>query len=629
MSELTTHEDNIVYLVPPGKIRCFVTGKLRQDTPEENVRQRWARSLVEEYGYPESDLGIEVVIPMGRARKKADLVVYRHDAKHTQDEAWIIIETKRLDTKPSDAKEGEEQLKSYMAASPICRFGLWVGEERRAFERTLATGEIDRVGDIPRFGDDEPAQPTRDDLVPAHELKSVFRRCHNYIYVNAGLQKDAAFHEFLKLIFCKTFDEGEGEEGLTFSVDPKERISESGQRRLMEERLSPLFKRILERYPFIFEEGEQIKLDPRVAAYVVHELQYLSLLDTRTDVKGDAYEELVGENLRGNRGEFFTPRNVCDMAVEMVMSLYYTSALTSLKVLDCCCGTGGFLVSWLNNLARVIRHQEHSRRSATAVDARVLGRIRDACNVNMFGLDINPFLVRTCQMNLVMHGDGASNVFRADSVRSPGEWDEEARLKTPYGSADVVFTNPPFGGEAKIDDAHILDKFELPLWDVSKKRSLLPAEQLFVEGALKFVKPGGHMAIVLPDGILNNPSLRFIRSWLLRRSRLIASISLPKTTFKASGGINNPSLLLVQKFTDEQAANASSGIIDAAYDVFMAAPGTSGINNRSKPIYLRHDDGRERLDDDGRKMVDDEIAAIPGAFKEWLASQDILNQRTR
>ena len=344
-------------------------------------------------------------------------------------------------------------------------------------------------------------------------------------------------------------------------------------------------------------------------------------MDTKTDVKGDAYEELVGENLRGDRGEYFTPRNVCDMAVKMVMALHPTRDLTSLKVLDCCCGTGGFLVSWLNNLAKVVRAQEEARyagRSSVALDAQVRSRIRSACTLNMYGLDINPFLVRTCQMNLVLHGDGSSNVFRADSVRSPGEWDDEARRKIPYGGADVVFTNPPFGGNAHIDDAHILDKFELPLWDTDTKRNVLPAEQLFVEAALKFVRPGGYMAIVLPDGILNNPGLRFIRSWLLQRSKLIASVSLPKTTFKASGGVNNPSLVLVQKFTNEEVTRAAAGVMDTPYEVFMAIPHTAGIDNRANPVYLRHADGREQLDSEGRKIIDDEISSVPYAFQVWI-----------
>ncbi len=618
--------DTIINFVPPGMIRCYVTGKLRKDTPEEHVRQRWARSLVEEYGYPLTDLGIEITIHMGRSRKRADLVVFRHECAHTQGEALIIIEAKRSDLKPSDGKHGEGQLRSYMAASPVCRFGLWVGEERRAFERNVSSGEIARIGDIPRFGNHEPVVPSRDGLVPVHELRSTFRRCHNYIWVNAGLSKPKAFRELLKLIFCKTFDEQEGSSALQFVVQPAERTTESGQRRLMEERLHPLFERVRRRYPYIFAEDEKIELEAREAAYVVHELQHISLLETSADVKGAAYEELVGENLRGDRGEYFTPRNVCDMAVRMVMQLYDESVLTSLTVMDCCCGTGGFLVSWLNNLYEVVLEQERRRRKSRSQEQRISRakeRVKDACNNHMFGLDIDLDLVRTCQMNLVLHGDGSSNVYRCDSVRSPGEWSAETRNAVEHGKADVVFTNPPFGGKAYIDDAHILGQYTLASWESRTTRSLMAAEKLFVEAALNFVRPGGHLAIVLPDGILNNPGLKYIRTWLLRRSRLIASIDLPKTTFGGSGGVNNPSVLIVRKFDSQEQTQISHGIPVTGYQVFMAAPETSGIKNtrkntKSMPLYLRNPDGTERLDQDGNKLVDDQISEVAQAFGKWL-----------
>lgn len=619
---MSSTENNVVYLVPPGKIRCYITGQLRPDTPEENVRQRWARSLVEEYGYPKSDIGMEVKIEMGKAKKKADLVIFNSGAKHEQKEAYIIVEVKRADKKPSDDNGGDGQLISYMSASPICKFGLWVGEERRAYERDTTTGTIERTVDIPRSGESEPERPTRDDLVPAHELKSIFRRCHNYIFANAGWQKGEAFHEMLKLIFCKTFDEEEGDTQLDFSVSPKERKTESGQRRLVEDRLQPLFKKVRTRYPFIFEENEKIKLEPKVAAYVVSELQYISFLNTPTDVKGDAYEELVGENLRGDRGEYFTPRNVCDMVCNMVMSMHPTKDITSLKVLDCCCGTGGYLVSWLSNLKKIIEKQEELRNtSKEVISEKVRDRVRKACEQNLFGLDINPFLVRTCQMNLVLHGDGSTNVFRVDSVKSPGEWDnQDARSRVPYGQADIVMTNPPFGGKAKIDDSHILDRYELSTWENNDSRSSLPAEQLFMETALNFVKPGGYLAILIPDGILNNPGLKFIRSWLLKRSQLIASIDLPKTTFKASGGVNNPSVLLMRKFTRSEAENAEKGIFNNAYDVFMASPETCGIDNRVAPVYLRHPDGREKQDEGGEKVKDDQVSAVAEEFSNWWNS---------
>ena len=582
------------------------------------MRQRWARSLVEEYGYPNSNLGIEVKINMGRSRKRADLALYRHDAPHKQENILILIEAKRDDRKPSDIEQGEDQLKSYMAACIACRFGLWVGKERQAFEKS--SQGYDRISDIPRFGADQPQPPTRHALVPATELKSVFKRCHNYIYANTGVQKEAAFHELLKLIFCKTFDEEESGTNLQFIIHPQERKATSGQRRFMEERLEPLFQRVCDRYPFIFNSEDRIKLEQRVAAYVASELQYFSFIDTDTDVKGDAYEELVGSNLRGDRGEYFTPRNVCNMAVRMAMALHDTTALTSLKVLDCCCGTGGFLVSWLNNLYDVLLSQESTRPGKVQPEERARRRVRDVCQRNLYGLDINPDLVRTCQMNMVLHGDGSSNVYRVDSVRSPGEWDSEARRRVPYGRIDVLITNPPFGGKARIDDSHVLGQHELAKWEIQDSRSSLPAEQLFVETALKFLKAGGYLVIVLPNGILNNPGLRFLRSWLLRRCRLIASVALPKTTFATSGGVKNPSVLIVQKFSAREASDADKGIIDKAYQVFCAAPKTAGIDSRSKPVYLRHLDGREKLDDDGNKIVDDEISFVPEEFTKWVES---------
>ena len=447
----------------------------------------------------------------------------------------------------------------------------------------------------------------------------MFRRAHNYIHANSGIQKAEAFHEMLKLIFCKMYDE-ENSPGLdlVFAVDPKEQRSESGRRRLLEDRIQPLFDKVRTRYPYIFEETERIKLESPVLAYVVSEMQYISLMDTEADVKGAAYEELVGENLRGDRGEYFTPRNVCDMTVRMIQSLFPEQILPDVKVLDCCCGTAGFLVSWIDNLRRIIYQQEAIRRS-TDIEGKTRNRVREACTRSVFGMDINPFLVRTAQMNLVMHGDGSTNVYRVDSTRSPSEWDDEPRERIPVGSADVVLTNPPFGKEVKIDDSHILDRYELPRWESGSARTSIPAEQLFVEIAMTFLRDGGYLGIVLPDGILNNPGLRFIRTWLIRRGRIVASIDLPKETFAVSGGVNNPSVLIVQKFTAEELRQANAGILDTNYNVFMAAPRTAGLDKRGKPVFMRHPDGLEATDEDGKRFLDDEIRALPECFATWHA----------
>jgi len=173
-------------VIPPGKIKCFITGILRNDTPEESVRQDMARSLVEEYGYDKSDIGIEFGIKMGAAKPRVDIVIFLSGSEHKQENIYLIVETKREDIKPSDKKEGVGQLESYIAACPNCTFGLWVGNERLAFKvmeekgrRTLA-----QIPDIPKSGQTTIPRPTRGSLVPAVNLKQVFivRRLTFYTY---------------------------------------------------------------------------------------------------------------------------------------------------------------------------------------------------------------------------------------------------------------------------------------------------------------------------------------------------------------------------------------------------------------------------------------------------------------
>lgn len=606
-------------VVPSGHIQCLVTGELRRDTPEENVRQRWIRSLVSEYKYSIDDLAVEFPIKMGVSRKRADIVIFHpgeSGVSRDQDRILIVIEVKRENVSVTDRLEGVEQLKSYMSACSGCKYGLWVGSEKTAYERA-SDGKIDEIHDIPRLGETQLDLLLVNDLIPAIDLQAALRRCHNYIYTNQGIQRAEAFHELQKLLFCKVLDESDVSGSLRFVIDKSSRTSIAAQKKLRDESIVPLFEEVKERYPYIFEYDESIKLNPRVLAYIVSELQKYAILRTTTDIKGAAYEELVGANLRGDRGEFFTPRNVCDMAVGMVFSLFNPRRLDSLKVLDCCCGTGGFLVAAMSGIKNSIEsHEKLKGGSEEEIRGNVAARVKELSERNLFGMDINPFLVRTTQMNLVMHGDGSANVFRGDSLALPSEWqDEEARKKIKHDTFDVCITNPPFGGQAYIDDPHTLSRFDLCLYETDVERKRMPAEQLFVEGALRYLKPGGYLAIVLPDSILNNPSLRFLRRWLLRNSRIKASIDLPKETFAASGGVPNPSLLIVQRLTESDEIQVSYTDEIEDYDIFMAIPKTVGKDKRGVPIHLRTPDGSIILDNDHQPIIDDELPYITEAFQ--------------
>ena len=258
--------------------------------------------------------------------------------------AIIVIECKRESIRPTDNDNGVEQLKSYIAACQNCRFGMWVGSELQVWERTVNEQggyEIETATDIPRFGSQAPVPLRFSELVPAEdELVSVFRRCHDYIYGNQGLQKEPAFNEFLKIIFCKVQDENDISNQLRLFIGNAERRSTIGQGRLRNS-MSQLFADVCSRYPYIFGDDNTLNVANPVLAYIVGELQKFSLIQTRADVKGVAYEQLVGANLRGDRGEYFTPRTVCTMASEMLLATFPQDQWLAIDVLDPAAGTGG------------------------------------------------------------------------------------------------------------------------------------------------------------------------------------------------------------------------------------------------------------------------------------------------
>jgi type I restriction enzyme M protein len=633
--------------IPAGKIRCFITGELRSDTPEENVRQRIARSLVEEYSYPKEDIELEFRINIGRAKKRVDIAVFAHGEQHTQENIIIIAETKRDEIKPTDRDNGVEQLKSYLAACPNAKWGLWIGSELQAYEMVVEAGErrAIEVADIPPYGKTQPPRITFDQLIPAEGLRDVFKRCHNYIYANQGLPKEQAFHELLKLIFCKVNDEQTTEGEMLFDVASDERRSEMGQRRLRK-RIDELFDKVKERYPYIFDPNDRIRLDNRVLAYIVSELRRYSLLQTSTDVKGEAYQEIVRANLRGARGEFFTPPNVCQMAVQVVFSTYPRNHWLSLKVLDPACGTGGFLRAVMNLWRQYIFEQEkHKWKLDHIALEKTATRLKEHCDRNLFGIDINPDLVRAAQMNLVMHGDGSTNVFQANSLLPPGEWRDDVKARIQLDTFDIVLTNPPFGTGPGLamDDPHILDQFELTRFEANSPRASMPPERLFIERCYQFLKPGGLLAIVLPDSILSNPGLLFIRHWIIEHCKVIASIDLPVETFLAFGGTGTQtSVLVLQKKTEEEMRleEAAGRIQD--YKVFMVLCDTMGYDRRGNDLWLRTSEG-EIIEQEAtipvitrtpegiviyepkrelRRLRDDDVSQVARLFQQWWQQSD-------
>lgn len=636
-------------IVAPGKILDYIDGATqRPDTPEEYVRQEIAKSLVREYDYDKSDIKVEFPIKFGSSRVRVDIVVFPPGEPHLQENARVLVECKKEGTSPRDRRDGIEQLKSYMAACGAVEFGMWTnGTELECF-RMISEGGKRRpvsVPDIPKFGADEEEldRPSFDQLRAAasDSLLFAFRRSHDYIAGNQGLQKPEAFWELLKLIFCKIQDERYSSPRPEFYCSGSERSSMSGALKC-KKRIDSLFADVRHAYPQIFKASEEIELEPRVVVYIVAQLQMLGLLGSDVDVKGKAYEEVVGSNLRGDRGEFFTPRNICRMMVAMVDP--HEDHLT----VDPACGTGGFLITAMNHVIDAISADvEASGRLAGTAERILEDRKTAYLKDHLVGIDFNPSLVKATKMNMVMNNDGSGGLFQANSLAPVATWASELRDRDLIGHVDRIVTNPPFGSKIPVDDPAILSRFELghqwsydertDRWISGEEVRARPPEILFIERCVELLKPGtGVAAMVLPDGILGSPGLGYVRQWLLEKTEILASVDLHPDTFQPGTSVQTSVLVFRRKSLDQVHAEKLSKRLND-YPIFMAICDHVGHDKRGSAVFVRDSDGNEVIVEtedvvtqivEGRRvkqrytaqerLLDDNTQAIAEAFRSWF-----------
>ena len=669
--------DTKVIVIPDGKICDYIDSKFRNDTPEEYVRQTIEKRLVNEHKYLTSQIKIEYTLQVGSRKPRADIVIWDKDApEKTQGTIKIIIECKKETVDARNAKDGIAQLQSYMSVCPNCEWGMWTNSIQKFVFRkyTDESGNICFMdyNDIPSADGnlDEVNRPSRKNLRNASDdnLLFVFKTCHNHIYVNDGMQKQPAFFELLKVIFCKIEDERNIPKPLEFFTTSEERSNPDGQL-TVQKRISQIFQRVKKRHGKIFDANDEIKLTPRSLAYIVSELQRYSLLSTNIDIKGKAYEEIVGANLRGDRGEFFTPRNVMKMVVEMI------NPQIDEKVLDSSCGTGGFLVQAMTHVIAQLEAEFSASMGIPKKDwdsdtVKVFqDRISEMASTSFFGFDINPDLVKATKMNMVMNNDGSGNILQTNSLLPPHEWTDEfktrlaealhikkSEIRNYEGIAffDVIVTNPPFGSKIPIKDKNILEQFELAhIWENDKKtgtwrmterlQSSVPPEILFIERCTQFLVSGGRMGIVLPDSILGSPGLGYIREWLIQNHRIIASIDLHVDTFQPRNGTQTSVLFLQKKTAEQKAREAATGQM-ADYNIFMAMVERVGHDKRGNPLFKRDVEGNEILapetdtimvlgetGEGGRtvsherksKVPDDQTTDVPAIFDGWKRREGI------
>lgn len=652
---------------------CVLTGEKKKANAKEQMLQSVILQMNEEYGFEMSDMKRDCAFSYQddedkKRRVTVDLAIFRVGAAKEPENLERICIVCDSKVKAGDIKKGVEGALNHALRASSCDFGLWTNGDELHFSQRIEDavgnerivdiadfpGIDESIDDMERMGDRaQPRKPANDSLI------RTFKRCHDYIYGNEGRKKDA-FWELLNLIFCKIYDEKRrylcAERNETyhrqFWVGVKERNTPKGQAAVAK-RIKGIFRQLKtdDIFKEVFAGNEEISLSDYGVAYVASEIAKYSFLDATVDVKGTAYETIVSNTLKQEAGQFFTPRNVIKCMVEIL------NPTVNSRVLDPACGSGGFIVMVLDHVRRQITKAMYPELEGALLEAKantdaVNDKVREYAENMIFGFDFDPDLKKAAKMNMVMAGDGHSNIYNINSLEYPNgtlpdipkvsvsvaksvekkgdmaDCDSAYSIDNAMGKFDCIFTNPPFGSKVEVATT-IAEKYEL--------KAFTAPEVLFIEQCYNFLKPGGKMGIVLPDGILGNPKAESVRKWILEHFKLLASIDLPVETFLPQVGVQ-ASLLFLQKKT------AIERFIDPkneTYDVFMAIAERVGKDRRGNQIFERDDEGAELIFNDQKewvvfnkrgeliskkrtervKHIDDDLPKISKKYKEFIKSQ--------
>lgn len=645
-----TEETTEIIEIPDGKIADFITGKWVKETELEQVRQNFERTLVEEYEYPASDIRVDFPIKIwGGDKQKSKKSAVAVMLKDTED-PFVLILIAGPKANPTDKTGGANEIEQWLVDTPSAEYGCWTnGIELIYFQKRKTKFETDvfPVNDFPRYGEDAASIYTTDRrrlrAATGNNLLNAFERCHHYIHGNQGGSKEQIFWEFLKLLFAKIEDE-------TLSGRPRfairsaeERNDKDGQKEV-KDRVEKLFKDVKNRPELkgLFDSAaDGILFNRETVSYIVAQLEKYDFIHSSVDVKGVAYETIVGPTLEGTKGEFFTPRNVVKMTVKML------DPKPGDRIYDPACGTGGFIVIAFNYISEKLR-QKHkanwkNKNKPTEEEEKALFDEIHEAGYNIFGTDFNQNLVKAAQMNMIMNNDGRGGLFAVNGLKDPSDWPKEVSQKIQLGSMDYVMANPPFGSKIKIDSREILERYDLAhgwsktedgKWqqEANVKNALEP-EVLFIERCIKLVKPGtGKCGIVLPDSILSNPGYAYVRYWILQNCQILASVDLPVETFLPRTGTQTSVLILRRKSDQEKLMESMSGEM-VTYDIFMANVKKVGKDRRGEFVYKKDERGKEIVNRELYKtfaestildflpivettgrMVDDELPVVADLF---------------
>ena len=623
-------------------VECVRRAKPILLKPEEIVRQIYTYRLITKYNYPVERIKFEHPIYFGREPKAADIVIFDKDRPTTE---YIIIEVK----KPK-LLDGKKQLRSYCNATGA-PMGVWSNGGAISYYNRKDPNYFEDLTDIPKadqsLGDILNERFTLKDLIvkdkipnEGKSLKTIILNMEDEVLANAGVD---SFEEVFKLIFTKLYDEAQSKNDKIIidrelkrklnadELGDYEKIKEAligfddSDFRLMEfrnrgetdeelkQKIQRLFVEAKQKWTGVFVEGSEIELTPSHLSICVSSLQDVKLFNSNLQVIDEAFEYLMIKSSKAEKGQYFTPRHIIDMCVKML------NPKRGEYMIDPAAGSCGFTVHTIFHITGSL----FSNIEITEQDKNDV--------LKVFGIDFDEKAVRVARTLNLIAGDGETNVMHLNTLEYD-RWDERACnrnwLKT-YGDGftrfeklrmnknsnkefmfDILMANPPFAGDIK--EPRIIHKYNLGFTANNKPKSRVGRDILFIERNLEFLKPGGRMAIVLPQGRFNNTNDKDVREHIANKARILAVVGLDANTFKPHTGTKT-SVLFLQKWDDALCPKRDD------YPIFFAVSEKTGKDNSGEYFYVKNGDGNLKIDKNRHLIVDHDLHNHDGELPDGIA----------
>lgn len=519
---------------------------------EEFVRQWALRRLIDAYQYPKEWIGERIVIEesvkMGSTEKQADISI-----KNTNRRTFLYIEVKKRGISDDEFKEAERQLETYLASTHTATIGLVTdGDKVKTLRKKIDPNDFEYITDLPAYGLDSKTKTQLIREMPiqtngrstglnvlSKDYERVLFDCHSFARDIDGLHVDETLDEICKVIYTKIYDErqttkqpvGTAFKFQTYGASNASEVA-SNIRVLYEEAkradIEIYSKRIpdYERSRGVFKT--QIKLSDTALFKIAEKLQEFSLIDSNADIKGRAFQKVLGPAIRAGMGQYFTPDPIVELAVSII------KPKANELVLDPFCGSGHFLTK---TLQYVIQHQGKTLTSHDLHEFKFF---------HLHGIEKSDRMVRIAMTDMMLNDDGHTNIRNQDALLSFDNYPDiialrENGLEDP-AVFDIILTNPPFGSIMRQETMAMMGRFSL-----GHKKKSLPLEILGLERSLQFLRPGGRMAIVLPEHLMKGKSVLFVREWLDNVAKIKGIFFFPEEAFTPYGAMVKTCLCIIQR----------------------------------------------------------------------------------